>query len=224
MKVENIGTLYPRVNSEVLVKLKPDLVLAAGITSPEDVITLANLGITVYTTSFAATLDDIYSDIQSIGKLTGKTEAARELVNEMQERVRAVEILTANATEHPTVFYEIDATEPSKPWTAGPGSFIDLLITTAGGRNVGASSGQSYWQISLEQLVQQDPQLIVLGSNKYGGQTPELVAKRYGWDQIRAVTSGNVHKFDDDLVSRPGPRIVQGLEALAKIIHPELFK
>ena len=222
LEVESIGSLYPKVNAEVVVALEPDLVLAAGITNPDDVTALAELGLTVYATSFAATIDDIYNDILAVGTLTGETAAAQAVVDDMQARVRAVEKLTANVSDRPTVFYEIDATDPSKPWTSGPGSFIDLLIGTAGGTNVGAASSEAYWQISLEELVQQDPQIIVLGSSKYGGQTPEIVAERAGWGQIAAVTAGNVHTFDDDLVSRPGPRLVQGLETLAAIVHPEL--
>jgi iron complex transport system substrate-binding protein len=222
LEVGSIGSLYPKVNAEVVVALNPDLVLAAGITNPDDVTALTELGLAVYATSFAATLDDIYNDILAVGTLTGETTSAQAVVDNMQARVRAVEKLTANVSDRPTVFYEIDATDPSKPWTSGPGSFIDLLISTAGGTNVGAASSEAYWQISLEELVQQDPQIIVLGSSKYGGQTPEIVAERAGWGQIDAVTAGNVHTFDDDLVSRPGPRLVHGLEALTSIIHPEL--
>ncbi len=222
LDVESIGSLYPNVNTEVLVALQPDLVLAAGITNPDDVTALLELGLTVYATSFASTLDDIYADVLAVGELTGETTAAQAVVHDMQARVRAVEKFTATVSARPTVFYEIDATDPSKPWTSGPGSFIDLLITTAGGVNIGAISGEAYWQISLEELVQQDPQIIVLGSSKYGRQTPGVVAKRAGWGHIAAVIAGDVHTFDDDLVSRPGPRLVQGLEALASIFHPEL--
>ena len=224
LNVASIGSLYPTVNAEISVALEPDLVLAAGITNPDDVVALSQLGLTVYATSRASNLDDIYTDILAVGVLTGESATAQAVVNDMQARVRAVENLTSKVNDRPTVYYEIDATDPSKPWTSGPNSFIDLLITTAGGVNVGAASSEAYWQISLEELVQQDPQIIVLGSSKYGGQTPALVAARPGWGQISAVTTGNVHMFDDDLVSRPGPRVVQGLEALATIIHPEISK
>jgi iron complex transport system substrate-binding protein len=117
----------------------------------------------------------------------------------------------------------VDATEPEKPWTAGNGTFIDELITMAGGQNAGAVS-DDYFQISLEELVTQDPDIIVLGTFTFGGQTPELVAQRPSWDQLKAVKNDAVYTFDDNLVSRPGPRIVDGLETLAKLIHPELFK
>ncbi|MCC7358942.1 MAG: cobalamin-binding protein [Anaerolineales bacterium] len=224
LDVPSIGSLYPSVNTEAVVALEPDLVLAAGITNPDDVQKLADLGLTVFTTRIAGTIDDIYADITDVGTLIGKDEAAAALVAQMQARVAAVEAATANVTERPTVFYELDATDPSSPYTTGPGTFNDQLINLAGGENVGNLSTEMYFQISLEQLVAADPQIIVLGSSLYGGQTPELVAARDGWANISAVKTGKVYTFNDNLISRPGPRIVDGLEELAKLIHPELFQ
>lgn len=224
LKVPSIGSLYPNVNAEVIVALKPDLVLAAGITNPDDVKALADLGLTVYTTHNATGLDDIYSDILAVGQLTGRSADSEKIVADMKARVQTVKAKTAALADKPKVFYEIDATDPAKPYTAGPGSFIDQLLTLAGAANVGNVSTQQYFQISLEELVAQDPAIIVLGSFTYGGQTPELVKARVGWDKITAVMNGAMYTFDDNLVSRPGPRVVVGLETLAKLIHPDLFK
>lgn len=220
--VYSIGSLYPSVNAEAVVALKPDLVLAAGVTNPDDVKKLADLGLTVYSTKFDTTLDDVYEDITNVGTLVGKGAEAEALVADLKARVEAVQTATASA-DKPLVFYEVDATEPQKPWTVGSGTFIDSLITLAGGANVGAST-PDYFQISIEELVAQDPDIIVLGSYTYGGQTPELVAQRPGWDTLKAVKDNTVYTFDDNLVSRPGPRIVDGLETLAKLFHPDLFK
>ena len=224
LAVPSVGSLYPSVNTEAVVALEPDLVLAAGITSPDDVQKLEDLGLTVFTTRIAGTIDDIYADIQDVGTLTGHTAEADALVADMQARVAAVQTATANIGERPTVFYELDATDPASPYTTGPGTFNDQLITLAGGENVGNLSTEQYFQISLEQLVAADPQIIVLGSFTYGGQTPEIVAARDGWADIAAVKNGKVFTFDDNLISRPGPRIVDGLEELAKLSHPELFQ
>ena len=221
--VPSIGNLYPNVNAEAVIALKPDLVLAAGVTSPDDVKKLADLGLTVYATSNASSLDDIYADIQAVGALIGKSSAAKTVIADLKARVEVVATTAQTAATQPSVFYEVDATEPEKPWTAGSGTFIDNLITLAGGQNAAASSA-AYYQINFEQLLTVNPDIIVLGSSTYGGQTPELVAQRPGWDKIKAVKNNAVYVFDDNLVSRPGPRIVDGLEALAKLIHPELFK
>jgi iron complex transport system substrate-binding protein len=221
--VPSIGSLYPQANAEAIVALKPDLILAAGITSPDEIKKLEGLGLTIYVTSFANTLDDIYGDIRAIGALTGHAPEAEALVATMQTRAQAVTERVKDA-EKPVVFYEIDATDPAKPWTAGPGSFIDQLLTLAGGVNAGGLASDPYPQLSLEQIAHQDPAVIILGSATFGGQTPELVAQRPGWGELSAVKNNRVFAFDDNLVSRPGPRVVDGLEALAKLIHPELFK
>lgn len=223
-QVPSIGSEYPHVNAEAIVALHPDLVLAAGVTSPDDVAALAKLGLTVYATSNAGSLDDIYKDIQAVGTLVGATDKANELVKSMQARVEAVKTKAATVSLHPIVFYELDATDPAKPWTAGPGSFVDQLITLAGGTNAGNIATDKYAQLSLEQLVSQNPDIIVLGSATFGGQTPALVAARPGWQNIKAVKNHAVYTFDDNLVSRPGPRVVDGLEKLAALIHPETFK
>jgi iron complex transport system substrate-binding protein len=223
--VPSIGSLYPQVNAEAIVALQPDLVLAAGITNPDDVTALANLGLTVFSTRTATTLEAIYADIQDVGLLTGRAAQAGALVADLEARVAAIQAETSAVTERPRVFYEIDASEDaSTPWTAGPGSLHEQLIDIAGGVNVGSVGSEDYFQISLEELVAQDPEIIVLGSWTFGGQTPELVAARAGWNDISAVKNGRMYIFDDNLVSRPGPRVVDGLEELARLIHPELFQ
>ena len=96
------------------------------------------------------------------------------------------------------------------------------MIARAGGQNVGASLSSEWGQISLEELIRQDPDLIILGTANYG-ETPEKVRQRPGWNRLRAVREGRIYPINADLISRPGPRIVDGLEALARIIHPEQF-
>ncbi len=223
LNVPSIGSLYPKANAEAIVALQPDLVLAAGITSPDDVKTLADLGLTVYATRFTVTLDDIYADIAAVGQLSGHSADAEKLMAEMKARAQAVADAIAPISARPSVFYEVDATDPAKPYTAGKGTFIDQLLTLAGGSNVGAIQ-DSYFQMSLEEMVTQNPAIIVLGSATFGGQTPALVAQRAGWESIAAVQNKAVYAFDDNLVSRPGPRVIDGLEALAKLIHPGVFK
>ena len=105
------------------------------------------------------------------------------------------------------------------------GTFGDLLITRAGGENLATAAGitDPYPQLSLEQIVASNPAVIVLGDSMWGV-TPESIATRPGWEELAAVTDEQVHPFDDNLVSRPGPRLVDGLEQLAKLLHPDLFQ
>jgi iron complex transport system substrate-binding protein len=119
----------------------------------------------------------------------------------------------------------LDSTDPAKPYTAGPGTFVDLLIQRAGGANLTTVAGikDPYPKISVEQVVSTNPDLIILGDSMWGV-TIESVGQRPGWEKLKAVTGKQIFPFDDNLVSRPGPRLVDGLEALAKLMHPELFK
>jgi iron complex transport system substrate-binding protein len=222
--VHNIGSLYPNVNAEAVVALNPDLVLAAGITNPDDVKALADLGLTVYATSYTTSLDDIYNDIAAVGQLTGHTAEADALIGTMKTRVAAITAKTASVTERPKVFYETDDTDPSKPWTRGPGTFLEAFITLAGGQNIGSTGQDQDFQMSLEAIVSEDPAIIIFSHASYSGRTPEQILTRAGWESITAIKNNWVYAIDGNLVDRPGPRVVDGLEALAKLIQPELFK
>ncbi len=123
----------------------------------------------------------------------------------------------------PTVFYELDSTDVNAPWTAGPGTFIDLLMKRALAVNAAAQLDGQWVQMSLEALLKINPSIILLGDAAYGV-TPELLAERPGWETLSAVSENQIFAFDDNLVSRPGPRLVDGYETLAKLLHPEVFK
>jgi iron complex transport system substrate-binding protein len=220
--IPSIGGSMGQYSYEQIAALKPDLVLAGGINTPEQVKALEDLGLAVFYLSNPATLEDLYNNIETVGILTGQQAGASTLTEDMQRRVDAIDAKIAVVTEKPVVFYEVDASDPNKPYTAGPGSFIDLLIARAGGQNLPGLK-DAYPDVSLEQIVLADPAIILLGDSIYGN-TPEKVAARPGWNSIAAVKNGSVLPFDDNLVSRPGPRLVDGLEALAKAIHPELYK
>jgi iron complex transport system substrate-binding protein len=214
---------YSGFNLEAIVALHPDLVLAGGINTPELVASLEHLGLTVYYLPNPTTLEEMYTNLETVAKLTGHETEAAILVDSLKSQVAAVDAKIKTLSFAPTVYYELDATEPTKPFTAGPGSFVDLLIDRAGGINIGAELSSQWAQISLEQLVVINPGVIILGDSAYG-ETPEKVAARPGWGTLTAVQTGQIFAFDDNLVSRPGPRLVDGLEALAKLLHPDLFK
>lgn len=221
--IESIGSVFGKLNTEAIVALKPDLILAAEINPAEQVKTLEDLGLTVYYLANPIDFPGLAENIKIVGQLTGHTAEAEKLGQSVMARYQAVIDAVATASTKPTVFYEIDATDPTKPYTTGPGTFLDKLIELAGGVNIGRTLKDQFAQISSEELVKVNPDLIVLGDALYGV-TPESVAQRAGWDKLSAVKNGAVYTFDDNLASRPGPRLIDGLEAFAKLIHPELFK
>jgi iron complex transport system substrate-binding protein len=112
----------------------------------------------------------------------------------------------------------LDGTDPSKPWTPGKATYIDELVTLAGGVNIGSAAGEGWVQMSQEAILAANPDVILLGDAAYGI-TAELVSQRTGWNVINAIQNNRVIPFDDNLVSRPGPRLVDGLEKLAEIIR-----
>ncbi|MEJ5223548.1 MAG: cobalamin-binding protein [Anaerolineales bacterium] len=220
-----VGGSFGGYNLEQIVALEPDLVLAAEINTPEQVKALEDLGLTVYYLSNPTTLEEMYANLEIVAQLTGREKEAATLIESLKARVQAVDEKIAPLIDKPVVFYEIDATDPNKPFTAGPGTFIDLLIARAGGLNLTTAAGitDAYPQVGLEQIVTVDPQFIILGDSMWGV-TVESVAARPGWDGLTAVKEGRVLPFDDNLVSRPGPRLVDGLEQLARLLHPDAFK
>ena len=218
----DIGSTFDALNTEQIVSLKPDLVLAAEINTPEQVKQLEALGLTVYYLKNPLTLEEMYGNLGIVGQLTGHEKEAAALTESLKARVAAVDQKIAPISSRPNVFYELDATDPAKPYTAGKGTFITQLIERAGGHNIAADI-DGYPQLSLEQVVAADPSFIILGDSAYGI-TPESIAARPGWENLSAVKNSKVFPFDDNLVSRPGPRLVDALEGLAKLLRPELFQ
>lgn len=220
LSVTDIGSAFEALNTELIVSLKPDLVIAAEINTPEQVKALEDLGLTVYYLKNPTTLEELYDNIEIVAQLAGKDST--KLTDSLKARVAAVDEKIMPLSSRISVFYELDGTDPAKPYTAGKGTFITLLIERAGGYNI-ASDIDGYPQLSLEQVVAADPAFIILGDSAYGV-TLESVSARPGWENLSAVKSRQVFPFDDNLVSRPGPRLVDGLEVLAKLLRPELFK
>lgn len=223
LDLPSIGGTWGELNIEAILDLEPDLVLAAPLTTVEQIQSLTDVGLTVFQVPNPSDLDGMYDLMRTVAVLTGHQEETETLIVSLQERVAAVAEVIANAETTPLVFYELDSTDPAAPYTSGPGTFVDNLITLAGGQNLGAAFEGEWVSVSAEELISQNPAVIVLGDSKYGVIADD-VAARPGWDAISAVQTGQVYPIDDDTVSRPGPRLVDGLEEMAKLIHPELFE
>lgn len=223
LAIPSIGDTFVGLNTEAIVASNPDLVLAAEITPVEYVTELEGLGINVFWLANPNDLEGLYINLGIVGQLTGRSEEAEALIQTLRTRVAEVRSVLADVTEIPKVFYELDASDANAPWTSGSGTFIDILITEAGGQNVGAVLAGEFAQMSIEELLLQNPDIILLGDAAYGV-TVESVGQRAGWAQLAAVQNGQVFPFNDSLVSRPGPRLIDALEQLAVLLHPELFE
>jgi cobalamin transport system substrate-binding protein len=216
-----------QVDPEKVVAARPDLVLAAGNgLTPDSVISqLTGLGLRVLTL-YPRDLDAVYADIELVGRALGREPQAGALVSAMQGRDAAVQAAVAGAAR-PRTFYEVSV-YGGIIYTAGKDSFLASLIGLAGGDPI--TGDPSSTAIGLEQLVAADPQLILLGDASYDASLADpasalsVVAARPGWEGMTAVRDGRVVPYTADVVTtRPGPRIVDGLEALARAIHPDRF-
>jgi iron complex transport system substrate-binding protein len=194
----------------------PDLVLAAGTHATTILPKLDALGLRTVVVE-PANLSAVLDSIALIGAIAGERLRAVRLVCELQSRVETVATAVAGVPP-PTVFFELSP----DLFTAGPGSFVDDLIVQAGGANVAAGASGAWPQLSAEAVVAADPDVILLADHE-AGVTAELVAARPGWNTIDAVERGRIVAIDSDLVARPGPRVVDGLEAIARALHPDRF-
>lgn len=220
----SVGAPFPEFNLEKIISLNPDLAVAQGYTLPDIVSKLEAQGIPVIVLG-TRTVDGVIANIELLGKVTGKEAKAKELVKDMEERVDAVTAKTKDASK-PRVYYEIDATDPTKPWTAGPGSLMEDIIHLAGGENIGAKGPSEAYQISGEEILRANPEIIIFASAQYGVSKADI-GKRTGWEAISAVQEDAIYPVDAelaDLIEIPGPRIVEGVERMAQIVHPELFQ
>jgi iron complex transport system substrate-binding protein len=221
-QLQHVGSVFPSFSVETIVSLKPDLAVAFGYQLPDYVTKLEGLGIPVVVLA-PKDVNAVMNDIELLGKITGTTPQAKKITADMKKRMNAVTSKLKGASQ-PRVFWEFDGTDPGKPWTAGPQSFNANLIMLAGGQNVGVDGPTSSWQMNVEEIIKKDPQIIILDDYQWGT-TVDSVAKRSGWSTITAVNNSAVYPVTDpNLVDRCGPRVVDGLEMLAKMIHPELFK
>jgi iron complex transport system substrate-binding protein len=223
LSIKDLGGMWDGIPVEDILALEPDLILAGEIFAPEAIQELRDLGLTVYWQANPDDFDGLYKNIKQIAVITGTEDEADQLISSLRERVAATEAIVEGASTTPLVFYELDASEPSSPFTTGAGTFISYIIGKSKGQNLGDALDGEWAQISSEELIAQDPDYILLADALYGI-TPESVAERAGWAGIKAVEDGNIFPFDPFILSVPGPRLVDGFEQVAKIIHPELFE
>ena len=211
---------YVRLDLEKIIALEPDLCLAIKDGNPKHIIDrIVALGIPVYVID-PRNLEHTLDTISRIGSLLNAEPAARELTARMRVRINRVRTLMHNVENRPRVFFQIDA-EPLV--SAGNNTFIDELINLAGGRNVAAGK-DPYPRYSWEDILVLQPEIVFI-SSMAGGLSPEqLVLTWKRWDRLSAVQNNQIFVVDADLFDRPTQRLVDGLELIAKIIHPELFR
>ena len=205
---------FANPNIEKIASYSPDLVLAAGGIQDKLRSKLEALGMKVYVVD-PKTYDGTIATIENVGKLAGTEAAATAVADKMTAAQQEVQAKVGDLAKA-TTFLEIY----SKPlMTAGSGTFIDDMITIAGGENIGAQAGAGFPNFSTEVLVKDDPQVYIADSGSMSA--PGEINKRAGFGELTAVKDGKVYVIEDSIIARPGPRLAEGLVKLAGMIHPE---
>lgn len=218
-KVEYVfeDSLHP--NAEQILKLNPDLIiLGMHDTKTIEAIRSLKVPVVVYNPQ---NLDATYQTIKYFGQITDTQEQAKKLVSEMKTKEQAIEkkISTLKDTDRLKVWTEVD----NNLFTPGSGTFLNELLTKAGGLNI-ASDVKGWGQYSSEQVIAKNPQIIFVTYGYYDKNAVQNIYARKGWQNIDAVKNKRIVELDSDMITRPGPRIIDGLESMAKALYPDLFK
>lgn len=214
LEVQEVGTLT-KPNLELIAEIKPDLVVASTHFKEEAKAKLDELGIPTIVLYSEESFDGVYNSIETLGEILNSSPKAEEVVAGMKEKVAEV-TKKVEGLEGPTMYYVVGFGE--KDSTAGGDTFIGEMIRMAKGQNI-ADDSQG-WGYSKEMLAEKNPSIIVLADNN---DTKATFESTDFYKDLEAVKSGNVYEIDQNLLNRQGPRLADGLEALAKILHPEAF-
>jgi len=164
--------------------------------------------------------NDILQSIGHIGQVVNRDREARGIIEGMRERSQRVIGLSRNLPR-PKVFIQIG---DAPMVTVGRGSFADDLIRLAGGENIAGKEKEVYPRFGMEEILKRSPEVVVISSMNPKGDYQRVLQEWTRWKTLPAVKNGRIHLMDSDLIDRPSPRIIDGLEELARILHPERFK
>ncbi|WP_213974040.1 ABC transporter substrate-binding protein [Tepidanaerobacter acetatoxydans] len=217
---EKIGG-FSEPNIEKIISLQPDLILATSMhQKPVEELEKLNVPSVVLDPK---DFEDVFTSIEIIGKATGVDDKAAAVVGDLKARVKDVDdkVIKLTEDERPKVYYEI---WPSPITTAGPGTFVNDIIQRAGGENIAKDAKKAYPQYSQEMIVAKNPDIIIFSHHGSSNQSAEDILNRQGWESIEAIKNNKVFYVEENLVQRATPRLVDGLEQLAEMMHPELFE
>ncbi|WP_291635563.1 ABC transporter substrate-binding protein [Clostridium sp.] len=215
-KIPSVGSLL-EPSIEKIIELKPDVVIASMLFSKDVIKQLEALNIKVIVLYGEENFTGVYDTMTKLGQVVNASEKAQTIIADMKKKVADITTKVANAKK-PTVYY-VAGFGKSGDFTAGKDTFIGNMIEMAGGKNVAEDA--IGWKYSVEKLVEKNPDILIcskLYDSKKG------IEATNGYKDLKAVKSGKLLEVDENIIVRQGPRLADGLEAIAKLIHPELFK
>jgi iron complex transport system substrate-binding protein len=214
--VESVGSLSDP-NVEKIIELKPDVVVASTHFKDDVAKKLEDLGIKIVVLYNAKDFNGAYDAINTLGQIVNAQDSAKNLVASMKKKIEDVKE-KVKGKETPKVYYVVGFGKDGD-YTATGDTFIAQMIEMAGGNNIAKDA--SGWKYSLEKIIENDPEYIVISKNY--GMKDQFIATT-GYKELSAVKNNKVIEIDDNLLNRQGPRLAEGVETIAKILHPDLFK
>ena len=218
-QISKVATLGQLTNPSIekIVELKPDVVIASTHFGKDIVKKLEDLNIKIIVLYGQDNFDGVYNTITKVGEVLNANEKAKTLVQDMKKKVENI-VAKVKTAQKPSVYYVVGFGKAGD-YTAGKDTFIGNMLEMAGGNN--AAKDVVGWKYSIEKLVEKNPDILIC-SKDYGSK--KGIEATTGYKDLKAVKGKKLLEMDQNIVDRQGPRLADGLEALAKLIHPELFK
>lgn len=221
-KKEKIGG--QEINLEKIISLKPNLVLAHASTahnSEAGLQQLKDVGIKVLVVNDAQNFDQVYDSISMVGEATGEAKKADEIIKGMKDKLADIKEKTKTIKEKKKVFVEVSPAPDI--FTPGKNTFMNDMISSINAENI-ANDQEGWVKIDQEAMIKRNPDVIITTYGDYVKKPTEQVLSRKGWENVNAVKNKQVIDVNSDRVTRSGPRIIEGVEDLAKAVYPEVFK
>ncbi|MGG3940073.1 ABC transporter substrate-binding protein [Peribacillus psychrosaccharolyticus] len=222
--IEKIGDL--EFNVEKIISLSPDLVLAHESTADsakEGLQQLRDSGISVVVINDAANFKDVYSSIEMLGKATGANHNANVLIDEMKTKLRTIEEKAAEIKQHEQKKVLVEVSGSPEIYVTGKNTFLDEMLQLINAKN--AAADQEGWaKMEEESMIEENPDVIITTYGRYVEDVTSDILNRNGWEAVTAIKEKQVVDVNEDLVTRSGPRLAEGVEELAKAVYPDVFK
>ena len=221
---EKVGGM--EFNVEKIISLNPDVVLAhasSAHNSTEGLQQIRDAGIDVVVVNDATSFEDVYKGMEMIGQATGAETEADKLVADMKEKLAAIKVKAAaiSDSDQKSVYIEVSG-EPSI-FTTGTNTFMQEMLDTINAKNIISEEG--WIQVDQEAVIAANPDAIITTYGAYSETSPiDQISSRKGWEEIKAVKEKQIVDVDSDMVTRSGPRLVEGVEAVAEAVYPDVFK
>ncbi|MGE7765403.1 ABC transporter substrate-binding protein [Peribacillus sp. NPDC096540] len=222
-EIEKVGGM--EMNTELIVSLKPDLVLAhasSAHNSNEGLKQLKDAGIDVLVVNDAQSFDEVYESIDMIGQATGEHDKAKEIVTDLKTKLKDIQEKAKSVKEEERKTVLVEVSPSPEIYTPGKNTFMNEMLNIISAENAAAEL-DGWAKIDEESMIAANPDVIITTYGYYTKDPVSEVTGRKGWQDVNAVKNGQVFDVSSDLVTRSGPRLIEGVEELAKSVYPNLF-